>query len=69
MIAKVITYGNTRKEAIEKMRRCLYEFVISGIQTNIEFQERILTNAQYQKGIFDTDFLSGVILKESKGSL
>ena len=68
MIAKVITYGNTRKEAIEKMRRCLYEFVISGIQTNIEFQERILTNAQYQKGIFDTDFLSGVILKESKGS-
>ena len=35
MIAKVITYGNTRQEAIEKMRRCLYEFVIEGVDTNI----------------------------------
>ena len=64
MIAKVITYGNTRQEAIEKMRRCLYEFLISGVDTNIEFQEKILTNEQYQKGLFDTSFISKVILNE-----
>ncbi len=64
MIAKVITYGNTRAEAIEKMRRCLYEFLISGVDTNIEFQEKILTNEQYQKGLFDTSFISKVILNE-----
>lgn len=63
MIAKVITYGNTRAEAIEKMRRCLYEFVIEGVDTNIEFQERILTNEKYLAGLFDTSFIGNEIIK------
>lgn len=63
MIAKVITYGNTRAEAIEKMRRCLYEFVIEGVDTNIEFQEKILTNEKYLEGIFDTGFIAREIIK------
>ena len=63
MIAKVITYGNTRQEAIEKMRRCLYEFVIEGVDTNIEFQEKILTNSKYQAGTFDTGFIADEIIK------
>ncbi|HCT65605.1 MAG TPA: acetyl-CoA carboxylase biotin carboxylase subunit [Lachnospiraceae bacterium] len=63
MIAKVITYGNTRAEAIEKMRRCLYEFVIEGVDTNIEFQEKILTNEKYLAGIFDTSFIGNEIIK------
>ena len=63
MIAKVITYGNTRAEAIEKMRRCLYEFVIEGVDTNIEFQEKILTNEKYLEGLFDTGFIAREIIK------
>jgi acetyl-CoA carboxylase biotin carboxylase subunit len=63
MIAKVITYGNTRAEAIEKMRRCLYEFVIEGVDTNIEFQEKILTNEKYLAGMFDTSFIGNEIIK------
>ena len=63
MIAKVITYGNTRAEEIEKMRRCLYEFVIEGVDTNIEFQEKILTNEKYLEGLFDTGFIAREIIK------
>jgi len=63
MIAKVITYGKNRTEAIEKMRRCLYEFVIEGVDTNIEFQEMILTDADYIKGNFDTGFIQNKIIK------
>jgi acetyl-CoA carboxylase biotin carboxylase subunit len=63
MIAKVITHGNTREEAIAKMRRALHEFVIEGIETNIEFQETILEHPGYQKGEFDTSFLEKEIIK------
>ena len=57
MIAKVIVHGNSREEAISKMRRALYEFIISGIETNIEFQNRILHDQNYLAGEFDTSFL------------
>lgn len=57
MIAKVIVHGNNREEAIAKMRRALYEFIISGVETNIEFQYNILTDEDYLKGEFDTSFL------------
>lgn len=57
MIAKVIVHGKDRKEAIAKMKRVLYEFIISGIETNIEFQDKILNDKDYLKGEFDTSFL------------
>ena len=62
MIAKVITYGKDRSEAIAKMRRALYEFVIKGVDTNIEFQESILNNPSYIAGEFDTSFIEKEIL-------
>lgn len=61
MIAKVIVHGATREEAISKMKRALYEFIISGIETNIEFQNRILNNKQYLEGKFDTSFLAEML--------
>ena len=63
MIAKVITYGKTRSEAIAKMYRALYEFVIEGVDTNIDFQEDILFNDKYIKGEFDTSFIANEIIK------
>ena len=63
MLAKVIVHGKNRIEAIEKMRRCLHEFVIEGVTTNIEFMEEILTNEKYMKGDFDTSFIIDEIIK------
>ena len=44
------------------MRRALYEFVIKGVDTNIEFQESILNNPSYIAGEFDTSFIEKEIL-------
>lgn len=63
MIAKVITHGKDRNEAIAKMHRALYEFVIEGVDTNIDFQESILVNPKYIKGEFDTSFIANEIIK------
>ncbi|OIJ20307.1 acetyl-CoA carboxylase biotin carboxylase subunit [Anaerobacillus alkalidiazotrophicus] len=57
MIAKVITYGVTREEAIAKMKRALSEFVIEGIDTTIPFHLRLLENETFVSGHFNTKFL------------
>ena len=58
MIAKVIVHGNNREEAINKMIRALDEFVIDGVECNIDFQIDILNNERFKLGIFDTSFIS-----------
>ncbi|MGG7057171.1 acetyl-CoA carboxylase biotin carboxylase subunit [Clostridium nigeriense] len=58
MIAKLIAYGNNREEAINKMLRALDEFVIEGIDNNIEFQIDILNNEKFRLGDYDTSFIS-----------
>lgn len=57
MIAKVITYGATREEAIAKMKRSLQEFVIEGIDTTIPFHLKLLDNETFVSGDFNTKFL------------
>jgi len=58
MLAKLITWGQNRDEALAKMRRALGELVIEGIDTNIDFLFEILNNANYIEGRFDTSFVS-----------
>ncbi|GAA0084673.1 acetyl-CoA carboxylase biotin carboxylase subunit [Clostridium sp. MB05] len=58
MIAKLIAHGKDREEAINKMLRALDEFVIEGIDNNIEFQIEILNNEKFRLGDFDTSFIS-----------
>lgn len=58
MIAKLIAYGKDREEAINKMLRALDEFVIEGIDNNIDFQIDILNNEKFRLGDFDTSFIS-----------
>ena len=50
------------KEAIAKMKRALYEFIIKGIDTNIAFQEKILNHEEYIAGDFDTTFLEEKVI-------
>ena len=57
MIAKVITHGRDRQEAIARMRRALDEFVIEGIKTTIPLHRRILNDPDFQKGHVSTTFL------------
>ncbi|MBF0608874.1 MAG: acetyl-CoA carboxylase biotin carboxylase subunit [Candidatus Magnetobacterium sp. LHC-1] len=57
LIAKLITYGSNRHEAIERMRRALGEFKIEGIKTTIPFHRTLLSNADFLAGRFDTGYL------------
>ncbi|ASB88500.1 acetyl-CoA carboxylase biotin carboxylase subunit [Bacillus sonorensis] len=57
MIAKVITYGKTREEAVSRMKRALSEFVIEGIHTTIPFHLKLLDHETFVSGEFNTKFL------------
>ena len=57
MIAKVIVHGKDRNESITKMKSALREFVIEGIDTNIEFLDEILNNEKFIENKYDTSFI------------
>jgi len=57
MIAKVMTHGRDRTEAVQRMRRCLEMMVIEGIKTNIPMHLRILDDPDFLAGRFDTSFM------------
>ena len=58
MIAKVIVKGNTRQEAIQKMKVALSEFIIEGIITNVDFQLNLLRDEDFDSGNIDIGFLN-----------
>jgi acetyl-CoA carboxylase biotin carboxylase subunit len=60
LIAKVITHGRDREEAIMRMRRALQEFIIEGIKTTIPFYLKILSEPDFLQGNFNTHFLEKV---------
>ena len=64
MIAKIITHGDSRNEAISKMKRALEETVIEGVDTNIDFLFKIIKNPNFIRGNFDTSFIEKEILKK-----
>lgn len=57
MIAKLIVYANSRQEAIMKMKWALSEFIVDGIDTNIEFQLDLVKNSSFEKGEYDIAFI------------
>ncbi len=57
LIAKLITYGRTRDEAIARMRRALREFVITGIKTTIPLHEKILQAPEFIDGDYTIHWL------------
>lgn len=58
MIAKLITYGHDRTEAIEKMVRAIDEYQITGVQTTLPFCRFVLNHEAFRTGEFDTHFVS-----------
>ncbi len=66
MIGKLIVWAVTRKYAIERMRRVLHEYKITGIKTNISYLRCIMDTPDFVKGKYDTGFIAknGEILQE-----
>ncbi len=58
LIAKVITFGHNRTEAIDRMVRVLDEFIIEGVKTNIPFHQKVLKNECFRNGLVNTSFLN-----------
>ena len=62
MISKLICWGRTRGEAIDRMRRALREFVVKGIKTSIPFHRVVMEHPRFLEGRFDTSFIETQIL-------
>ena len=57
MIAKLIAYAPTREEALKKMNWALAEFLVEGVDTNIDFQLKLLRDPDVEAGNYDIGFL------------
>lgn len=64
MIAKLITWGRNRSEAIRRMERSLAEFQIEGVKTTIPFLRSIMENEAFRRGDFDTSFIPSLLAKK-----
>lgn len=58
MIAKLIVHGENRDEAIARMKRCLEEFIVIGIETNIGLLATIISSPEFRSGMYDTQSLT-----------
>ena len=72
MIAKIITRGETRTDAIQRMRCALFALSVHGIETNVELLQAVLSHPEFVRGAFDTHFLernAEVLLADGGASL
>jgi acetyl-CoA carboxylase biotin carboxylase subunit len=58
MIAKLITYGETRYECLQRMKRALEEYIIMGIDTNIQLHQKIIDTDKFITGNYGIDFMT-----------
>jgi acetyl-CoA carboxylase, biotin carboxylase subunit len=65
MIAKLITHGNDREEAISRMARALDMFIVEGIHTTIPLHRKIMQDEDFRAGNFDTKFMERFLEKHS----
>jgi acetyl-CoA carboxylase biotin carboxylase subunit len=63
LLAKIISHGYNREEALNQMVRALEEFIIEGIPTTISFHKQVLNDKKFIKGDFNTHFLDHFELK------
>lgn len=61
LISKLIIWAPTRAEAIERMKRALFEYKITGVKTNIAFVERIMESEPFVNGDYNTHFIDSNI--------
>jgi acetyl-CoA carboxylase biotin carboxylase subunit len=66
MIAKLITHGKTRADAIMKMQRALEEFIIEGVDTTIGFHKKVFSDPVFQSADYDTSFVEKFMEGETR---
>ena len=69
MIAKLIVWGETRAQAILRMRRALEEYRIVGVRTNIPFHQTLMDSHRFMGGQFDTRFVEERFSMESASEI
>lgn len=57
LISKLIVWGKTREEAINRMKRALYSYKITGVKTTIKFHEKIMNIPDFRTGNYNTHFI------------
>lgn len=68
LLAKLISYGSDRQQAISRMRRALDEYFVGGIKSNLSLFRRILSDKEFQSGELDTGYLDR-LLKSDTGEI
>jgi acetyl-CoA carboxylase biotin carboxylase subunit len=58
LLAKLVTWGRTRDEAVCRMRRALSEFEVEGVKTTIGLHQQLMEDEQFQAGAIHTNFLA-----------
>ena len=66
MIAKLITHGKNRADAVMKMQRALEEFVIEGVETTIGFHKKVFSDPVFQSADYDTSFVEKFMEGETR---
>jgi acetyl-CoA carboxylase biotin carboxylase subunit len=61
MIGKLIVTGKDRREAIDRMNRALNEFLITGVKTTISFQQAIMQDPNFRRGVYSTSFVEQLL--------
>jgi acetyl-CoA carboxylase biotin carboxylase subunit len=61
MIGKLITFGKDRREAMDRMSRALAEYMITGIKTTIPFEQAILQDPNFRRGVYSTSFVEQLL--------
>ncbi len=68
LLAKLISYGTDREQAIQRLQRALYEYFVGGIKTNISLFRRILQDADFHAGKVDTGYLDRLLARGDDGA-
>jgi acetyl-CoA carboxylase biotin carboxylase subunit len=61
MIGKLIVTGKDRREAIDRMNRALSEYLITGVKTTISFQQAIMQDPNFRRGVYSTNFVEQLL--------
>jgi acetyl-CoA carboxylase, biotin carboxylase subunit len=67
LIAKLITHGKDREEAMQRMQRALGMFIVQGIHTSIPLHEKIFADEEFRAGKFDTKFMERFFERRKNG--
>ena len=66
MICKLIAHGRTRKIALDRMYRALSEYIIRGIDTNIEFLKAVILDPGFRQGEATTSYVEEFLSRAPK---